>query len=96
MTFEVYSAATKQLIVQIQPSHVYIAPAFAKPLERISIRSCFPYYVPEFHQEEKEKIFGNVEVISKENPLYPKALQMYCEAKLLSHPESYVGTKPNN
>ncbi len=40
--------------------------------------------------KKKEAIFGKAKFIDKENDLYPIALEMYCRAKMLSHPETYT------
>lgn len=86
MIFSVYSAVTSQQIVEIKDNKVsFIAPAFAKSLKKISVESCFAFHMV----GEQERIFGRAREISQEDRLYPTALKMYCEAQLLTHPESY-------
>lgn len=90
MVFSVYSATTNQLIVEIDENGAtYIAPGFQKPLSKIPAESCFSIYI----EGERERKFGKVNEIEKDDPLYPKALKMYCEAQLLTHPESYTTKK---
>ncbi len=86
MSFEIFTSVTNQPVVRIKDNEVWVHPLFAKPLERIRTSACF--VVP--RQEDKEKEFGDAKMIKKGDPLYPKALKMYCQAKMLTHPESYT------
>ena len=91
MGFTVYNTKTHKLLVEVKDdSRVYIDPAFHHMLEKISPESCFAISIP----GERDHIFGDVKEITKENPLYAKALKMYCKAQLLTHPETYSST-PN-
>ncbi len=88
MVFTVYSRSSNELIVRIIDEKVdYVAPGFAKQLEKIPTDACFSYYTPGV----REKVFGkNVSEVTSNDALYPIALKMYCQAQLLTHPESYA------
>lgn len=91
MSFTIYSTTSQELLVKIENDRVeFIAPAFAEPLKKIPVDACFRM----FQNGEKEKLFGHVKEISKDDPLYPTALKMYCQAQLLTHPESYTDKSP--
>lgn len=93
MTFSVYSTASHQPIIHIENNHVsYIDPNFAHLFEKINVDACFKFYLP----GEKKNIFGDVKVISKNDLSYPKALRMYCEAQLLTHPETYYSNSKSS
>lgn len=91
MTFSVYDAQSNKLLVEIQNNHVtYVDPGLATSLEKIRTVTCFPFHLP----GEQERIFGHVEEITREHPLYATALRMHFEAKFLTHPESFIN-KPS-
>ncbi len=87
MSFEVYSVSKGELIISIANNNndIYIHPSFSAPLEKIKPHTCFP-----FPTGQQYKIFGNSKIVQKGDALYPLALRMFCEAKLLSHPETYT------
>ncbi len=87
MSFEVYSTHTHGLVVAVEPdSKVIVHPLFARQLERISARSCMPGLAEKL----VKKVFGEATFIKKGDPLYPLAVKMYCEATMLTHPESFT------
>lgn len=93
MTFAVHHSKTRQLIIEIQNDKVtYIHPALSNPLKKIPTESCFSAHIA----GEREKFFGSATEIGKDHPLYPKALRLYCETQMLTHPESFIAGPNQN
>jgi hypothetical protein len=89
--FTLYSVATGHKLVEIVEGKVTVN-AFAQGLKKIKPSECFPFVI----RGEKEKEFGDVKSILPEDPLYPKALMMYCMVQFLERNPQAFTDKPKS